>query len=50
MVHSDQGCQVTNHEWQTFLPDHNPVSSIKLLKREYIRRRIYAAFFQEHDI
>ncbi len=23
IVHSDQGCQFTGHEWQTFLRDHN---------------------------
>lgn len=28
MVHSDQGCQFTGHEWQTFLRDHNLVSSM----------------------
>ena len=54
MVHSDQGCQ----EWQTFLREHNLVSSMsrrgnchdnavaesffQLLKRERIRRRVYA--------
>jgi putative transposase len=58
IVHSDQGCQFTGHEWQTFLRDHNLVSSMsrrgncydnavaesffQLLKRERIRRRIYA--------
>ena len=58
MVHSDQGCQFTGHEWQTFLRDHNLVSSMsrrgnchdnavaesffQLLKRERIRRRVYA--------
>ncbi|MCZ8221458.1 MAG: IS3 family transposase [Acidovorax sp.] len=57
MVHSDQGCQFTSHEWQTFLREHNLVSSMsrrgnchdnavaesffQLLKRERIRRRIY---------
>ena len=58
MVHSDQGCQFTGHEWQTFLREHNLVSSMsrrgnchdnavaesffQLLKRERIRRRVYA--------
>ena len=58
MVHSDQGCQFTGHEWQTFLRDHDLVSSMsrrgnchdnavaesffQLLKRERIRRQIYA--------
>ena len=58
IVHSDQGCQFTGHEWQTFLRDHNLVSSMsrrgnchdnavaesffQLLKRERIRRRVYA--------
>lgn len=57
MAHSDQGCQFIGHEWQTFLRDHNLVSSIsrrgnchdnamaesffQLLKHERIRRRIY---------
>ena len=57
LVHSDQGCQFTGHEWQAFLRDHNLVSSMsrrgnchdnavaesffQLLKRERIRRCIY---------
>ena len=57
MVHSDQGCQFTGHEWQAFLRDHNLVSSMSRrgnchdnavaesffssLKRERIRRRTY---------
>lgn len=57
LVHSDQGCQFTGHEWQTFLGDHNLVSSMsrrgnchdnavaesffQWLNRERIRRRIY---------
>ncbi|CAM3955013.1 IS3 family transposase [Paracidovorax anthurii] len=57
LVHSDQGCQFTGHEWQAFLREHNLVSSMsrcgnchdnavtesffQLLKRERIRRRIY---------
>lgn len=57
MVRSDQGCQFTGHEWQTFLHDHNLVSSMsrrgnchdnavaesffQLLKHERIRRRVY---------
>jgi putative transposase len=58
MVHSDQGCQFTGHDWQDFLREHNLVSSMsrrgnchdnavaesffQLLKRERIRRQIYA--------
>lgn len=54
-VRSDQGCQFTAHEWQTFLREHNLISSIgrrgnchynagaesffQLLKRERVRRR-----------
>ena len=57
LVHSDQGCQFTGHDWQGFLRDHNLVSSMsrrgnchdnavaesffQLLKRERIRRQIY---------
>lgn len=57
LVHSDQGCQFTGHDWQTFLRDHNLVSSMsrrgnchdnavaesffQLRKRERIRRQIY---------
>jgi putative transposase len=57
VVHSDQGCQFTSHEWQKFLRDHNLISSMsrrgnchdnavaesffQLLKRERIRRQIY---------
>ena len=57
LVHSDQGCQFTGHAWQTFLRDHNLVSSMsrrgnchdnavaesffQLLKRERVRRQIY---------
>ncbi len=57
LVHSDQGWQFTDHEWQTFLPEHNLISSMsrrgnchdnamaesffQLLKRERIRRRVY---------
>ena len=58
LVHSDQGCQFTGHEWQTFLRDHQLISSMsrrgnchdnavvesffQLLKRERIRRQTYA--------
>jgi putative transposase len=28
LVHSDQGCQFTGHDWQRFLRDHNLVSSM----------------------
>jgi len=57
-VHSDQGCQFTGHEWQTFLREHDLVSSMsrrgnchdnavaesffQLLKRERVRRQVYA--------
>lgn len=58
MVHSDQGCQYTSGDWERFLRAHNLVSSMsrrgnchdnacaesffQLLKRERIRRKIYA--------
>lgn len=58
MIHSDQGSQFTSHEWQTFLQQHNleagmsrrgnshdnavAESFFQLLKRERIRRKIYA--------
>lgn len=58
LVHSDQGSQFTGHDWQTFLREHNLVSSMsrrgnchdnavvesffQLLKRERIRRQTYA--------
>lgn len=58
LVHSDQRCQFTSHDWQTFFRDHDLVSSMsrrgncqdnavaesffQLLKRERIRRRIYS--------
>ena len=58
IVHSDQGSQFTGHERQSFVRDHNLVSSMsrrgnchdnavaesffQLLKRERIRRQIYA--------
>jgi len=58
LVHSDQGSQYTGHEWQKFIDDHklecsmsrrgnchdNAVaeSFFQLLKRERIKRRIYA--------
>ena len=57
LVHSDQGCQFTGHDWQTFLRGHRLVSSMsrrgschdnavaesffQLLKRERIRRQIH---------
>jgi putative transposase len=57
LVHSDQGCQFTGHDWQGFLRDHNlrismsrrgnchdnavAESFFQLLKRERIRRQIY---------
>ena len=58
IVHSDQGSQFSSHDWQSFLKTHNLVASMsrrgnchdnavaesffQLLKRERIRRRIYA--------
>lgn len=58
LVHSDRGCQFTGHDWQSFLRDHNPVSSMsrrgschdnagaaslfQLPMRERIGRQIYA--------
>ena len=57
IVHSDQGCQYTSHDWQAFLKAHGLESSMsrrgncydnavaesffQLLKRERIRRKIY---------
>lgn len=58
IVHSDQGSQFSSHDWRSFLKIHNLVPSMsrrgncyanavaesffQLLKRERIRRRIYA--------
>jgi len=58
IVHSDQGCQYTSYDWQAFLKSHGLESSMsrrgncydnavaesffQLLKRERIRRKIYA--------
>jgi putative transposase len=57
IVHSDQGCQYSSHDWQAFLKAHGLVASMsrrgncydnavaesffQLLKRERIRRKIY---------
>jgi putative transposase len=57
LVHSNQGFQFTEHDWQVFLRDHNLVitmsrrgnchdnavteSFFQLLKRERIRRQVY---------
>ena len=57
LLHSDQGCHFTGHDWQGFLRDHNLCSSmsrrgncldnvvaesfLQLIKGERIRRRIY---------
>ena len=57
-VHSDQGSQFSSHDWQSFLEEHNLRASMsrrgnchdnavvesffQLLKRERVRRRIYA--------
>lgn len=59
MVHSDQGVQFSSHDWQDFLRANNLIPSMsrrgnchdnavtetffQLLKRERIRRRIYAS-------
>ena len=59
VLHSDQGCQFTSDEWQRFLRSYGIVCSMsrrgncydnavaesffQLLKRERIRRRIYAS-------
>jgi len=58
VVHSDQGCQYTSYDWQSFLKAHDLEASMsrrgncydnavaesffQLLKRERIRRKIYA--------
>ena len=58
IVHSDQGSQFSSHDWQSFLKTHNLIASMsrrgnchdnavaesffQLLKRERIRRRVYA--------
>lgn len=58
IVHSDQGCQFTSHEWRRFLASHNLKPSMsrrgnchdnavaesffQLLKRERIRKHVYA--------
>lgn len=58
LVHSDQGCQFTGHEWQAFLTQNKMLCSMsrrgnchdnavaesffQLLKRERVRRQIYA--------
>lgn len=57
IVHSDQGCQYSSHDWQAFLEAHDLVVStsrrgncydnavaesfFQLLKRERIRRQTY---------
>lgn len=57
MLHSDQGCQFTGGEWQSFLKNHGIVCSMsrrgnchdnavaesffQLLKRERVKRKIY---------
>jgi putative transposase len=58
LLHSDQGCQFTSHDWQDFLEANNFTVSMsrrgncydnavvesffQLLKRERIKRRVYA--------
>ena len=57
IVHSDQGCQYSSHDWQDFLKEHNLTASMsrrgnchdnavaesffQLLKRERVRRKTY---------
>jgi len=57
LLHSDQGCQFTSHDWQDFLATNNFTVSMnrrgncydnavvesffQLLKRERIKRRVY---------
>jgi putative transposase len=57
MVHSDQGCQYSSHDWQSFIQAHGLIQSMsrrgnchdnavaesffQLLKRERIRRKVY---------
>jgi putative transposase len=57
LLHSDQGCQLTSHDWQDFLEANNFTASMsrrdncydnavvesffQLLKRERIKRRVY---------
>lgn len=57
LLHSDQGCQFTSHDWQDFLKANNFVASMsrrgnchdnavvesffQLLKRERIKRKVY---------
>jgi len=64
IVHSDQGSQYTSHDWQSFLTAHNLVASMsrrgncydnavaesffQLLKRELIRRKVYADREEAH--
>ena len=58
LVHSDQGCQYTSHDWQAFLKQHGLEGSMsrrgnchdnavaesffQLLKRERIKRQVYS--------
>jgi putative transposase len=58
MVHSDQGCQYTSHDWMDFLKAHGLKASMNrrgtchdnaaaesffgLLKREWIKRHVYS--------
>jgi len=64
-IHSDQGSQFSSHEWQSFLAAHNlrpsmsrrgnchdnavAESFFQLLKRERVRRRIYATRDEAHQ-
>ncbi len=58
MVHSDQGCQYTSHDWQAFLKSNGLEGSMsrrgnchdnavaesffQLLKREQIKKKVYS--------
>jgi len=39
MVHSDQDCQFSGHEWQTVLRDHNRVSRNPWWKAYFVAGR-----------
>ncbi|MGB0784377.1 MAG: IS3 family transposase, partial [Marinomonas sp.] len=59
LIHSDQGCQFTGYEWQSFLEKHNLKPSMsrrgnchdnavaesffQLLKRERVKRKVYVS-------
>lgn len=45
LLHSDQGCQYTGHEWQAFLRDHNLLCSMSRLGNCY-DNAVALSFFQ----